>query len=156
MRDARKSRYIPKDPFSHASSLLDTSDEDEVAGFSALVRGEAMLANIGDDRMMRLYQNDAIILTHLFQMAQQMPELRQMFATLYFGWKAELCLTRAKNGAERKLQAGVGTNYVPQETLIGYGGDFPQNPQASTWDQIKRMIPGKSSGNVQEPSGAWR
>ena len=120
--DVRRGKQYPQDPFQHASSLTDTEQDKsfDKHAFSRLIGKQILLSNIGDDRLMRLLQNDVILLTSLYEIARREEEMQSVFFTLYYGWRGELLLTRAKDGAERKLQGTVGTGYSPNEKLSGY------------------------------------
>lgn len=120
--EVRRGKQYPQDPFQHASSLTDTEQDRsfDKHAFSRLIGKQILLSNIGDDRLMRLLQNDVILLTSLYEIARREPEVEPVFLTLYHGWRGELLLTRAKDGAERKLQGTVGTSYTPNERLSGY------------------------------------
>jgi hypothetical protein len=113
----------PKDAYSHAHSLL-TDDAQAVVAYSQLVNKHVMLANIGNDYLLQLYQTDIRLLTSLFDMTRREPALANFFFTIYYGWRGELSITRAKKGAERKQQANVNVGYKPPEELTGYGSDM--------------------------------
>lgn len=125
MESLRRSRAYPDDPYKHAYSLLDTDDEDIRLQFQKIVEKHVLLANISDDRMLRLYQNDVIILCQMLDMARREPQFANFFMKTYYGWRGELALTRAKEGMERKLQATPG-GYQPKRDISGYGADLPQ------------------------------
>lgn len=133
-----KTHPYPRDQFEHGAFLIDTEDRSEFADkmgkFSVLVDKNILLSNISNDTLMRYYQNDIILLTHLFSMALREEALQPVFQVLYYGWKHELALTRTKGGAERKHQAQIGTNYNPKESLLGYGSglNFPQQNQQNS------------------------
>jgi hypothetical protein len=73
--------------------------------------------------MLKLYQNDATLLVHFFDMARRDPAFRPLFLMLYYQWKSELALTRVKDGTERKLQASV-SGYRPHQALTGFGEEL--------------------------------
>ena len=115
----------PKDPWSHAKYLLEEQDDIIFDGpstpkFHKLVGKMQMLGTVSDDTLLRLYQNDAIILTSLFDMARREPSLRMVFNVIYYGWQGELSLTRTKSGIERRMNASLGA-LVPDPTFQGYG-----------------------------------
>jgi hypothetical protein len=124
MDTLRKARVYPDDPFKHAYSLIDT-DDDVIVTFSKLVEKRILLANISDDRMLRFYQNDVILLCQFLDMARREPSLENFFLKTYYGWVGELALTRTKDGMERKLQATAG-GYAPRSDMAGYGAQMPQ------------------------------
>jgi len=125
---ARPGSFNPKDPFSHAKYLLEEQDDIIFDGnaqpkFNKLVGKMQMLGTVSDDTLLRLYQNDAIILTSLFDMSRREPALRMVFNVIYYGWQGELCLTRTKSGIERRMNASLGA-LVPDPNFTGYGQDF--------------------------------
>lgn len=123
-----KTSSYPRDPYEHGAFLIEGEDKQEVENalgkFSKLVNKRVLLSNISNDQLMRLCQNDIILLTHLFDCAVREEELAPVFKVLYYGWVNELSLTRTKNGAERKHQAQIGTSYTPSEQLYGYGKEM--------------------------------
>ena len=123
-RGIKTGNYIPKDAYSHASYMISADEQTDnydfdKSEFRKLINKHVLLANVNDDRMLRLYQNDVICLTSLFDMALREPRLQELFLELYFGWRAELSLTRIKDGKERTQQAEV--NGRVQNQYTGYG-----------------------------------
>ena len=113
-------KYVPRDAFSHAFTMMDIRGNDEVKMFSQILEQHILLSFLGEDKQLRLYQNDIVLLTNLFDMSRRAPELKNFFLNLYYGWKGELALTRTKDGIERRLQATAGKGYQP-EAMRGYG-----------------------------------
>ncbi len=122
VRTTMKNRLLPDDPYKHQYALLD-SDEEDITEFNKIAEKRILLANISDDKMMRFYQNDLILLCQMLDMAKREPQLRNFFLKTYYGWVGELSLTRAKDGLERRLQATAG-GYNPKENLGGYGSNL--------------------------------
>jgi hypothetical protein len=89
---------------------------------------------------MRAYQVDAILLTHFASMARREPALERVFGVLYFGWRNELLLTKAMNGAERKHQAQVDSPYTPKENLGGFGQNYPQQEQEDEGNFLSKLF----------------
>jgi hypothetical protein len=115
--------FIPNTPFGHGKLLMDTDDE-PVQTYQGIVGKSAVLANVKDDKLLKCYQKDQQLLTHILDMARRENTLRHTFWILYYGWTGSLLLTRAKNGMERKLQASIGANYTPGDTMDGFGEDY--------------------------------
>ena len=112
---------IPKDQFGHAFSLL-ARDETDIDDFQRLLQNHILLANIKDDKLIRLYQNDGLLLTSFYDMQRRYAPLSPIFKYLYYGWIMELGLTRIKDGKERILQAMPGTGFQPtMDNRGGYG-----------------------------------
>lgn len=125
-----RGRYMPKDPYQHGYAMLDSETEKEtVTSFSQIVDKYIQLATIKDDHLLRLIQTDALLLTHLYDMAKRDEGIAHTFSVLYYGWRSELLLTKTKNGSERKLQGAIGTSYTPKESMPGYGSDLPMPGQ---------------------------
>ena len=129
LRSTMKNRILPDDPFKHAYAILE-SDDDEIHEFSKLAEKRVLLANISDDKMLRLYQNDMILLCQLFDMSRREDQLRSFFLKTYYGWIGELSLTRAKDGLERRLQASAG-GYQPKDMMGGYGTGLMQSQETN-------------------------
>ena len=119
-----KMKFVPENEFEHANELMSSemeSDSDVLNNFSKIVDKHVQLSNIGSDTMMRFNQNDVVLLTHMFSMAARDEALIQPCKVMFFGWRGEMLLTKAKGGLERKMQAQVGTKFVSKEQLPGYG-----------------------------------
>lgn len=143
-----KGKYIPKDPFAHATMLID-ADTDEVKKFNQLLERQILLANINDDKMLRLYQNDIRILTSLFSIVCREPKIEKFFFEQYYSWKGELALTRTKDGLERKMQANVGGGYQP-DNLSGFGEDISYQPEHQDYNMIRDLMrQRRSRGNTK-------
>jgi len=125
-----KEKQIPRSQWEHAFALLESEQRNNE--YSKLVDSPVQLAHIKDDRLMRLYQNDAILLTHMKAIANRSPEFKPLFEQIYNEWRNEILMSKA-NGNERKLQASVGSNYTPRGSLDqGFGQDYMnymQQPQ---------------------------
>jgi len=117
-----KEKQIPRSQWEHAYALLESEQRNN--DYSKLVDSPVQLAHIKDDRLMRLYQNDVVILTNMKAIADRSPEFRPLYEQIYNEWRNEILMSKA-NGNERKLQAGVGSNYTPRGSLDqGYGVDY--------------------------------
>ena len=145
-------KVIPKDAFSHAFTLVDISAQDDIRTFSSILEKHILLANLGDDRKIRLYQNDIVLLTNLFDMALREPALVSLFKQLYFGWKGEIAITRTKDGLERKLQATAGKGYAPRNDMVGYGDMLAQldNQEASLFEKLTARFGGNQQQQQQQ------
>ena len=147
-------KIIPKDAFSHAFTLVDISAQDDVRTFSAILEKHILLANLGDDRKIRLYQNDIILLTNLFDMTIREPALYNLFKQLYYGWKGEIAITRTKDGLERKLQATAGKGYAPRNDMVGYGDMLRdlEEKESSLFEKLTNRFANK--GNQEQQNQA--
>lgn len=123
-----KSRFIPSNEYEHADGLIHSDlekKEENLQRFSMIVDKHIQLCNIGNDVLMRHYQIDANLLTHLFSMSEREPEmLKDLTKVLFFAWRSEMLLTKTHKGAERKFQASVGTKFETKERLGGYGDSY--------------------------------
>lgn len=126
--DVQKARNVPENEFEHAEGLIRSeydNDNEVLDNFSKIVDKHLQLTNIGNDEIMRFYQTDAVLLTQAFSIAARSNAFKQVVKMMFFGWRNELLLTKAKNGEERKHQAGVGkARYMPKESLMGYGSSY--------------------------------
>ena len=122
----QRGRINPKDPFTHAAWLLTPDDQKQPD--DDVVDKQVQLSYIGEDQMLRLYQNDAVILTQIRNMAAREPALGPVYAVLEGSWRSECKLTRVLEGMERKLQGTAGGAYVPRETFEGgYGTQYAED-----------------------------
>lgn len=117
-----KEKQIPRSQFEHAYALLES--EQRGNDYSKIVDSPVQLSHIKDDRLMRLYQNDVVLLTHMKAIADRSPEFRPLYIQIYNEWRNEILMSKA-NGNERKLQASVGSNYTPKGSLDqGISADY--------------------------------
>lgn len=135
VNELNKVRAYPKDPFEHASYMLDT--EHAVREFSNIVDKQILLSSISDDNLMRLIQNDVHLLTNMFDMAFRDPDFENVFWVCYNSWRGELMLTRTKDGTERKLQGAVQPAYHPNQQVGGVS--LPQQEEDET-NLIKNLL----------------
>jgi hypothetical protein len=147
MREVARSKRYPTDAFQHASFLLDTDRGED--SYSSLVNKEIQLAHIGNDQMLNFNQIEALLLTHLCDMARRDPELRMVYEVLYGAWANELKLTKTKGGAENKMQHAVGSNFTPREAMPGYGSDYGM-PEDEEKQNIIAQILGRKDKNKRE------
>jgi hypothetical protein len=153
---------IPKDPFGHGKFVLDNDDE-PVQSYQGIVGKDAKLSNIKEDKLLKCYQKDQALLTHILDMARRESSLRHTFWILYYGWTGALSLTRAKNGMERKLQASIGASYSPGDTMDGFGEDYfsdgeqgpSGNPLKDAFNSIKNRKKNDMWGNAQNTQSRW-
>jgi hypothetical protein len=143
-------KIIPKDAFAHAFTMMDYSTSEEVRLFSNILEKHILLANLGNDKI-RLYQNDIVLLTHLFDMVQRESGLYGLFKQLYYGWKGELAITRAKDGKERLLQATAGKGYQARDAPLGYSDLIAELDRQE--QNIFQKFAEKFSGGNRQPQG---
>jgi hypothetical protein len=137
----QQGKPTPKDPYSHATYLIST-EEEKIAEFHQLISKEVILASIHEDKLLKYYQRDIVILVNLFSMALRDPAMQEVFINLYYGWIGELAITRTKDGAERKLQGAVGQSaYAPKDPMLGFG--MPSQPQQGGANIIQKFFPGQ-------------
>ncbi len=124
-----KDKISPKDPFSHAAWLLQPDEASVFDVHRPVVSKQTQLANIEQDQFIRFYQNDAVILTQMRELAAREPALEDVYETIVHGWEAELLITKMKGGLERQLQGTTGGSYIPRSDFSGYGADFAAQQQ---------------------------
>lgn len=140
LKELSRGYILPKDPYSHSFLLIESGEDEDIRTFAKIIDRQILLANISDDRMLKLYQNDAVILVELFDMARRDESIAPVFLMLYYQWKSELALTRVKDGTERKLQASV-SGYKPDQALGGFGEEFKkffeqENEEKALFDKL--------------------
>lgn len=117
----------------------------EVKDFSSIFDKQGMLAIIKDDRFVRLYQKELSCLISLYGLSQIDTRLKPLFLSKRAQLFAELGLTRAKEGEERKHQAAF-AGYRPTQDLQGYGTSDPEQPNPNQIDQARKFIRGLRRG----------
>ena len=125
----REPRFVPENEYEHANELTNSeqeNDEDVLDNFSKIVDKHIQLGNLGNDMVMRLYQNDENSIAHLLSMCIRDEELKPYAKFIYHSWRGEILITKAKDNLERRLQAQVGTKYVTRENTGGYGNTYPE------------------------------
>jgi hypothetical protein len=148
-------KVVPKDPYSHAFTLSDITGPEDVTRFSQILEKHIILSFLGEDKQIRLYQNDMVLITYLFDMARREPGLKDFFQTIYSGWKGELALTRTKDGIERRLQATAGKGYNP-DAMQGYGQQLAELAKQEQ-DLFNRVFgPKNQQQQPQQGQGGFR
>jgi len=139
MHALQGNKVYPKDPYQHGSYMMDPVKVGDQ--YSDVVDTQILLCNIGNDVLMSMNQFEAGLYVSLRNMAEREKELEVVNNVLYNWWRAELQITRTKDGKERSYQAGIG-NYRPPEFSAGYGGDLPQfqQPEEETGNFIQKML----------------
>jgi len=143
VQEIQRVRFIPQNEFEHGDSLIrsEYDDDSEVMNnFSKIVDKHLQLVNIGNDQILRLYQTDAVLLTQVFSISLRSPAFTQVAKVMFFGWRNELLLTKAKEGAERKYQASIGTKYATKEPLLGYGASYPSQPEEEEGNILQQLF----------------
>jgi len=107
-RQMNTGRMPTENQYAHSQWLLETSESDVLNKFTQICDKDVSLANIKDDELLRLFQNDIEILTHSLAMAGRCPALAPAFNYMVYSFKGSLRITRAKGGWERGLQGGPG------------------------------------------------
>lgn len=144
MKEISKSRGSPDNPFGHASRLLE-NEPGEVLDFSSIFDKQGMLAIIKDDKYVRLYQREISCLISLYGLAKIDPRLMDFFKAARAQLFAELGITRAKEGEERKHQAALG-GYRTAQDLHGFGEADQGQMDPSQMDQFRQFINGLKKG----------
>jgi len=132
---------IPKDQFGHSWQLL-SRDDVKINRYPLMQQNPILLANIKNNQLIRLYQNDFLILTSFYNMGIRYSPMFDIFEFLYYGWEGELGITRTKDGKERIIQAMSSTGYRPKEDIEGYGFDEVRREQdeALAMEQKKKRF----------------
>lgn len=94
---------IPKHEFEHKSVLMRSSKLQDKADLQDLVNKDILLANISDDKLLRVFQMEFKNVMEWMDMGMW-SSVGQYF---YENLRADLALSRSRNNAERLFQAGV-------------------------------------------------
>jgi len=129
--EKRKLPFIPKDQYSLAYSIV-YDDHQVIQEFSQIVNRALNLANLGKDDVVRIYQEEAHVMISYFNMAIRDNRLKSTFFMVYYGWLAELNLTRAKDGMEIKKHYDVATSRPYRDGSGSYGDDYSQFKEDET------------------------
>jgi len=130
---------MPKDQFGHKAFLLQR-DEDYITSFQKLANKQILMANL-NEKIIRLYQNDILILTELFSASVRDSALFPFFEELYYGWIGELNMTRTIKGKEADAQYEAGKY---RKDYPGYSQEQAQQEEQTLFDKLR------SRGNQQE------
>jgi len=139
IKDLIRGMAPPDNPYAHQYMLLFSSKTD-IKKFSDLLNEHVMLANFGDERILTFYQEEADVLTDMFKLAKEHPELRDFFLKAYWSFMIRVDFTRAFKGMERLIQAGpLKLPRVPEAT--GFGGLFkrekkPKSPEEALMEML--------------------
>lgn len=132
---ARDYRFSPKDPYSHATHLLNAEPKSP-GEFREMITKHVLLGNVNSDRMMRLYQNDITFLPLFFQLGQKDNQIKEFSDLIFNTWVFEVTFTRTKNGLERWLQNFTGI--IPSLKPEGFGkGIFKRKPKGPMGDYLQ-------------------
>lgn len=135
MKSTAQGGAKPRNEFEHGAYMLDSEVKDEkfiedeakrqnmIIKFSQVVDKNIQLANIGDDKVLRLYQNDSGIMCDWLDMSIREKFIAHIFAPMYFGWRGELLMTHTKNGKMLDIQAAIGKPANPNQSQGGYGNE---------------------------------
>jgi len=135
LEQARKGHYRPQNEYEHGHELID-SELDESGGeldivhgmkFSSLISKHIQTANLGTDTLLRIYQNDSILLPYFLNFARRNEGCVSPFFNKYIAWRNELLMTKTMKGNERILQAMIGTKFqANQQGLGAFGSQMDQ------------------------------
>lgn len=119
MKAIEKGAGTPDNAFGHQYKLLE-NEPSEVADFSNIFDKQGMLAILKDDKWISIYQREIACLINLYGLSKRDKRLGPLFKARRAKLFAELGITRAKEGEERKHQASL-AGYRAQQGLQGYG-----------------------------------
>lgn len=123
----------PRNEYEHGAYLVESELKNEkgpwtekqktqmIINFSQVVDKHIQLANLGADKLLRLYQNDAGIMCDWLDMSIREEFIAHIFAPMYFSWRGEILMTHAKNGKMLRVQAAIGKQQNPQLDQGGFG-----------------------------------
>ena len=131
--------------FTHAANLLRPDSSGDILEFNQICGKNLALAVIESDILLRLYQNDEILLTEAFAFALRDKRLKPLFMMMCYSWYGELIATRAKNGKERTMQGGPGVGVrlqgsAGQSMGMGFYEPEVQQPQKDSRNFFDRVF----------------
>ena len=134
---------LPKDPFEHATLLLDGTkprDYQDKMNFSSK---RAKLANLGSDILLGLEQEEVCALIDDFDLGIVDPKFKEFAETRYAKWINSIDLTRGMDSAERKQQGRVGVTPNTEAAYGAYGSEqvqFQQEQQRDKKDFLTNIL----------------
>jgi len=138
IKDLLKGHIMPDNPYSH-QILLIRNPKDEIRKFSDLLHEHIMLGNFGSEKILSLYQEEADLLTELFEFvtSKRIPGLENFFHRAFWSFIIRVDFTRSFKGLERLLQA----IRVPKgEEPTGFGGLLQKQSSKITPEDMLREI----------------
>lgn len=156
MRQNRKLRIKPDNPYSHGYSLLESelSEEEELGGFSSIVDKFVQTSNISSEFLLASLSSEADCLTHLRDMVRREPQLIAYYLVLKHRFRNRLLLYKAYQGTERGQQGAVGKSGLAG--AFGFGNDYYNDPRKEENKQpegggiLSRFIHKKEGGGNQQ------
>jgi len=105
-QDQQSLSQLPHDQFRHAYTLINNrSRKMEKEGFDIIADPQILLGNIKDEKSLKFYQMDVMLLTNLLSCALNDPVMRHVFDPLWTAFKQEIRSTCNIDGVERSYQA---------------------------------------------------
>jgi hypothetical protein len=119
-------QQTPENVYEHNTLLLDGTKTEDLNDFLNLASKRVKLANVGNDVLMQIEQDQVKALVDLYSMGLEDPIFMELFLIMYGKWVNALDITRSKNGKERLEQGKVGTTYTNPYMGQGFGPELPQ------------------------------
>jgi len=105
-QDQQVLSQLPHDQFGHAYTLINNrSRKMEKEGFDIIADPQILLGNIKDEKSLKFYQMDVMLLTNLLACALNDPVMKVVFDPLWTVFKQEIRSTCNIDGVERSYQA---------------------------------------------------
>jgi len=105
-QDQQMLSQLPHDQFGHAYTLINNrSRKMEKEGFDIIADPQILLGNIKDEKSLKFYQMDVMLLTNLLACAINDPVMKVVFDPLWTAFKSEIRSTCNIDGIERSYQA---------------------------------------------------
>lgn len=105
-QDQQVLSHLPHDQFGHAYTLINNrSRKMEKEGFDIIADPQILLGNIKDEKSLKFYQMDVMLLTNLLACALHDPVMKVVFDPLWTSFKQEIRSTCNIDGIERSYQA---------------------------------------------------
>lgn len=133
----RANKSIPHDEYAHSIQYADSEREEkqeELIKFSSIVDMYVQQANVQNDKLMGVYQEQAEELIHLCDMALRDSIFEGFFRMAWNQWRSKMLLTRASKGKLSDQLAAVG-RYKAAGGGISYGEQMPVYPMQPEEEQ---------------------
>ena len=143
-QDQQMLSQLPHDQFGHAYTLINNrSRKMEKEGFDIIADPQILLGNIKDEKSMKFYQMDVMLLTNILACAINDPVMKVVFDPLWTAFKQEIRSTCNIDGVERSYQAF----HVPSRGVAKKGfGLF--NKKKKQREPIDYVIPSEDDEGI--------
>ena len=144
-QDQQMLAQLPHDQFGHAYSLINNrSRKMEKEGFDIIADPQILLGNIKDEKSMKFYQMDVMLLTNILACALNDPVMKVVFDPLWTNFKQEIRSTCNIDGIERSYQAF----HIPFSRTAGKKGFGFLSKKKKQKEPIDYVIPSEDDEGI--------